>query len=99
MHAGTSTVVPQAHYADSTWPFEEGRAEVLERAKEYFHLVLAPDKARGRAKAAKHRLLNELDLYESFHLILKQTSWAVIYRDDKSEAPQQIPASCTCKWC
>ena len=60
-------------------------------------------------------MISTLDVYESFHLILKQPTWAaederVKLSDeegeeeeeeegDKEDKPPQIPASCTCKWC
>ncbi len=31
--------------------------------------------AKGRAKAAQHGVVAALDIYESFHIVQRQTSW------------------------
>ena len=111
-------VIPLQSYikridADGTQPFEEVRVEVRADAIKYFNLVLDPNSAKGSADAAAHGLIETLDIYESFHLIRKQTSWAAKDdrvelaeegggeedKEDKQPPPPQIPASCTCKWC
>jgi hypothetical protein len=38
----------------------------------------------GRAEAGKHCVIAALDIYDSFHLIHKQTSWAVIEGVEKA---------------
>ena len=112
-------VVPRQLYLKSIDPdgtrlFDEVRAEVKTMTSRYYHLVHAdPTTEKHRAEVACG-LISTLDVYESFHLILKQPTWAaederVKLSDeeggeeedegDKLPRPPQTPASCTCKWC
>ena len=97
----------------ATRPFEDVKAKVREKEIRYFNLVLNPNSTWGRAEAVRG-LISTLDVYESFHLIRKQPTWAAEDgrvklsgedcgdeedEEDKPPPPPQIPASCTCKWC
>ena len=78
---------------DGTLPFEEVRAEVRTQAEKYLNLVLQPNTAHGCAEAAKHGLIETLDIYELLHLIRRQTSWAATDRVEKSSAASVSAAS------
>ena len=58
--------------ADGTRPFEEVRAEVRAKAEAIFHLIMQPNTIGRRVEAARHRLQDVQDIYESFYLIRKQ---------------------------
>ncbi len=60
--------------ADGARPFEDMCYEVRAQAYSYYHLVVDP--AKGKAKSAKHCLVAALDIYESFHMVQQQASWA-----------------------
>ena len=75
-----SIVVPRQSYlkhidADGTRRFEDLRAEVRATAIRYFNLVLDPKSARGCAEVERG-LIPTLDIYESFHLVWKQSTQA-----------------------
>ena len=44
-------------------------------AQRYFNLVLDPKSAKGQAELARG-LISTLDLYECFHIIRRQSTWA-----------------------
>ena len=44
-------------------------------AYRYFNLVLDPKSARGQAEVERG-LISTLDVYESFHLVRGQSTWA-----------------------
>jgi hypothetical protein len=60
---------------DGTLPQEDVRNEVRAQAWRYFSLVMDPLSVKGRAEAARHGVVAALDIYESFHMVQRQTSW------------------------
>ena len=75
-----SIVLPRLSYLrridpDGTRPLEDLRAEVRAQGIRYFHLVMDPLSVKGRAEAAQHGVVAALDIYESFHMVQRQTSW------------------------
>ena len=74
-------VVPRQTYLnyidpDGTRPFEEVKAKVKMMAARYFNLVQAePTSAKHRDEVARG-LISTLDVYKSFHLIVRQPTWA-----------------------
>ncbi len=59
---------------NGTRPLEDVRAEVRAQAWRYFSLVMDPHSAKGRAEVAQHGVVASLDIYESFHMVQRQTS-------------------------
>jgi hypothetical protein len=75
-----SIVLPRLSYLrridpDGTRPLEDLRAEVRTQAVWYYHLVMDPLSVKVRAEAARHGVVAALDIYESFHMVQRQTSW------------------------
>ncbi len=62
---------------DGTRPFEDVLREVRAQAWPYYNLVVDPLSANGKAESAKFGVVKALDIYESFHMVSRQTSWAV----------------------
>ena len=54
---------------DGKRPFGEVKLQIVKRAHQYFDLV------RSRKAEGQYELLDALELYKSFHLIQRQTSW------------------------
>jgi hypothetical protein len=73
-------VLPRLSYIrsidpDGTPPLDNVRTEVRAQAWRYFSLVMDPLSAKGRAEEAQHGVVASLDIYESFHMVQRQTSW------------------------
>ncbi len=73
-------VLPRLSYIrsinpDGTRSLDDVRTEVRAQARRYFSLVMDPPLAKGRAEAAQHGVVASLDIYKSFHMVLRQTSW------------------------
>jgi hypothetical protein len=73
-------VLPQLSYIrsidpDSTRLLADVRAEVRTQAVLYYHLVMDPFSVKGKAEAAQHGVVAALDIYESFHMVQRQTCW------------------------
>ena len=54
---------------DGKRPLGEVKLQVVKRAHQYYDLV------RKRRTEGEYGLLDALELYESFHLIQRQTTW------------------------
>ncbi len=83
------------------------KKEIKKQAWRYYHLVRNPYSTKGKAASAQHGVVAAMDIYESFHLVQRNSTWAG--RDDllhfskfaadqvpeDKEHPAQIPAMCT----
>ena len=76
-----SIAVPRQSYlrridADGKRPLEDVKKEVTAMAFRYYYLVLAETTKEKHVADVAQGLLSTLDVYESFHLVQKQTDWA-----------------------
>ena len=54
---------------DGKLPFAEVRAQVVKRAYQYYAIVVK------RRSEGEYKLINALDLYDSFYLLTSQITW------------------------
>ena len=66
---------------DGKRPFQAVRAEIVRRAHMYEELIIE------RTTEDQYKLLDALDLYESFDYVRRETDWG------------KFPFACICKWC
>jgi hypothetical protein len=57
-----------------TCPFEDVKKEIKEQAWRYYHLVMNPYSTKGKAASAQHSVVSTMDIYESFHLLQRNST-------------------------
>jgi hypothetical protein len=110
-------VIPRASYIreldpHGTRPFEDVKKEIKEQAWRYYHLVVNPNPNSTRGKqVAALGVVAAMNIYESFYLIQRNSSWAgsndrmhfskfaADQAPEDTDRPAPIPAMCSCKWC
>ena len=93
-----SLAIPRASYIrdidpNGTRPFEDVKKEIKEQAWRYYHLVMNPYSTEGKAASALHGVVAAMNIYESFPLVQRNSTWAG--RDDSMHfskfAADQVP--------
>ena len=75
-------VVPRQSYLkridpDGTRPFADVKAEVSKMANRYYSLIIAETTSARHRAEIERGLVSAMEVYESFHLIKRQTNWGL----------------------
>ena len=75
-------VVPRQSYLkridpDGTRPFADVKAEVSKMTSRYYSLIIAEQTSARHRAEIERGLVSAMEVYESFHLIRRQTTWVL----------------------